>query len=245
MLLWGGAVAAGLLGTWSLIPGQTSDAAPIQEPPLSQPSPSAPPAPAVDDGPPAPPAVSAEGLVLYGVSGGGPAGMAALIGPASGYPRIVSVGKDYRPGLRIKEIGPTHAVLASGGQETALHLGGRTAAPVSRSAETTAVTAQPVAAPQPRLQGMDAVALRLGMRPRKEDGRITGFELKQSRDLAPLQRAGLQAGDVIVAINGQAFTSEEKLMELPQEIAGSYSAEFEIERDGRRMKLSLPVNKQP
>ena len=94
-------------------------------------------------------------------------------------------------------------------------------------------------------QGMDAVALRLGMRPRKEDGRITGFELKQSRDLAPLQRAGLQAGDVIVAVNGQDFTSEEKLMELPAEIAGSYSAEFEIERDGRRMKLSLPVNKQP
>ena len=197
------------------------------------------------EAPPAPPVVSTEGLVLYGISGGGSAGLAALIGPASGYPRIVSVGKDYRPGLKLKEIGPTHAVLASGGQETALHLGGRTAAPVSRSAEAPAITAQPAASPGPHHQGMDAVALRLGMRPRKEDGRITGFELKQSRDLAPLQRAGLQAGDVIVAVNGQAFTSEEKLMELPQEIAGSYSAEFEIERDGRRMKLSLPVNKQP
>jgi general secretion pathway protein C len=162
--------------------------------------------------------------------------MAAIIGMASGYPRIVPVGREYRPGLVVKEVGATHAVLADAGRETRLELNG------SRSTVSSQPSPAPAPPPAPGLAGMDAPALRLGLRPQKANGRITGFELKAGADLPVLHRAGLRPGDVILAVNGQAFESEEKLLELPREIAGSYVAEFEVERAGDRIKLSLPVN---
>jgi hypothetical protein len=242
-MLWGGAATAAVLGAYVVSAGTSPDMSevPQVEAEASPPSPQTLlPAPTTPRDPAPGAAASAEGLVLYGISGGGSAGMAALIGPASGYPRIVRAGMDYRPGLTLTEIGATHAVLVSAGQETTLQLGG---VPKTEIETPRVASAPPAAAPQAGPQGMDTVALRLGMKPRKTDGRTTGFELKQSRGLPLLQKAGLQQGDVIVAVNGQAFASEEKLMELPQEIAGSNIAEFEIERGGKRMKLSLTVNR--
>ena len=60
-----------------------------------------------------------------------------------------------------------------------------------------------------------------------------------------LERAGLRAGDMIVAVNGQAFRSEEKVLELSDELASSYTAEIKFLRDGRRLKGKLEVNKRP
>jgi hypothetical protein len=242
LTLLGGAVAVVLLGVAALRPGSQAEIAQTRQAAIAPAPSQAPLPPSHPAAPPSPPVVSADGLVLYGISGGGPAGMAAIIGPASGSPRVVPLGRDYRPGLTVKAIGPSHAVLVSGGQETALHLGSH-ASPLN--AQEHSVPTQAVAAPQAGPPGLEATALRLGMKPHRQDGRIAGFELKESRDLALLQRAGLREGDVIVAVNGQAFASEEKLMELPQEIAGSNTAEFDVLRNGKRVKMSLPVNQRP
>lgn len=206
-------------------------APPPKMPPPDLPAPVAPVAPA--------PAASAEGLVLYGISGGGPAGLAAIIGPASGSARVVPAGSEYRPGLEVREIGLTYAILAGAGQETRLDLNG-----TARGAAPSPADAAAAASPAD-FAGMDAIDLRLGTSARRQAGRITGFQLKHGADLPVLRKAGLRPGDVIVAVNGQAFESEEKLIELPREIAGSYSAEFEFERSGRRMKTTLPVNARP
>ena len=85
----------------------------------------------------------------------------------------------------------------------------------------------------------------MGLTPRKVGGRTTGFAIRPGANLPALQRAGLQPGDVLVAVNGQAFESEEKVMELAREIAGSYTADFEFERGVKRMKASTEVNKRP
>jgi general secretion pathway protein C len=89
---------------------------------------------------------------------------------------------------------------------------------------------------------MDSADLRVGMAPRRNGGRIDGFAIKAGANLGPLLRAGLRPGDVLLAVNGQPFDSGEKLLELPREIAGSFTAEFEFERGGRRMRALLPVN---
>lgn len=235
-VLWAGAAAATSLAFYSLLPA--ADDAVARAPPKMQPQPPAAAPPMLGRAAVPAPAVSTDGLILYGVSGGGPAGMAAIIGRAAASARVVPVGKDYRPGLTVKEVGAAHAILVSAGQETRLDLGGKQAVVAPPPAQAHAALPQ-------GFEGMDAPALRLGLRPRKRDGRISGFELRSTRDLPLLGRAGLQPGDVIVAVNGQAFESEEKLLELPQEIAGSYVAEFEVERDGRRVKLSLPVHERP
>ena len=59
-----------------------------------------------------------------------------------------------------------------------------------------------------------------------------------------LEQAGVRPGDVIVAVNGQAMMSEEKVLELSEEIATSYIAEFDYLRDGKRMKGKMEINKR-
>lgn len=197
------------------------------------------PAPAAPASPP--PAASAaqpqslEGLSLYGVSAAGGGAGTAVLGFAPEAQRAIRVGSDYRPGIRLVAVGAGHAVLASGGSEVRLEL---------------AQAYRAGAASETRLAGNGGTAQaqakpRMGMVPRKSQGRTDGFAIRDPREVPALQKAGLRQGDVILAVNGQSFDSQEKLLDLPREIAGSYTAEFEIERAGRRMKVSLPVNARP
>lgn len=188
------------------------------------------------------PVASVDGLILYGIGGGGPRGRAALLGTAGGGQRMVPAGKEYRPGLRVRQVGADYVLLASAAGDTRLELN-RYGPPVeARAGPTRTLAAAPPAAPT---GSAEVLKLRLGLAPRKSGGRITGFTLRRGADLPLLQRAGLRAGDVLVAVNGQAFESEEKVLELPKEIAGSYTAEFEYERGGKRMKSKLEVNPRP
>lgn len=245
LILGGGLIGAAGLLAWTLASAE-APAAPAPEPepiaaapvPTPMPTPDAGPAPAA---PPAP-AASPDGLILYGISGGGAAGRAAVLGSASGFQRVVPLGRDYRPGLTVAEIAGDHVILASGNARYRLDLSRGGASPVS-AAPAALAAAAPV--PAPAGAAIDPVALRLGLAPRKAGGRTTGFALKANAKLPALARAGLRPGDVILAVNGQPFDSEEKLIDLPREIAGSWDAEFEFERGGRRMKASLPVNARP
>lgn len=189
------------------------------------------------------PAASVDGLILYGIGGGGPRGRAALLGTGSGGQRVVPAGNEYRPGLRVREVGADYVLLTSSTGDTRLELN-RYGTPVEARAVPTRTLAASPPATAP-VGSAEVLKLRLGLAPRKAGGRITGFTLRRGADLPLLQRAGLRAGDVLVAVNGQAFESEEKLMELPKEIAGYYTTEFEYERDGKRMKSSLEVNRRP
>jgi general secretion pathway protein C len=240
LVLGGGLAVAGALLVYSLA-GSDAPAPADPAPPPAAAALEAAPAMPVPRPVTTPQPTSAEGLILYGVAGGGPGGLAAVIGPAAGSQRLVRVGRDYRPGLTVKEVGPAHAVLTSAGVDTRLELY-RFAGTAPASAAAPATPAGPPAATSGAL---DKAALLAGMSPHRQGDRIKGFTLKAGAGLAPLLKAGLRQGDVLVAVNGQAFDSSEKLLELPSEIAGAYTAEFEYERNGKRMKASLPVNPRP
>ena len=230
------AAAAGLLAFTLAKSEAPSVAAPVV--PQQQTAPPEAPAPAEQPAPA--PAASAEGLVLYGISGGGAAGKAAVIGGASGFQRVVPLGRDYRPGLRLKAVGDTYVLLAASGTDYRLELNRAGAIAVAAAAPPAAATPLPAAA-----ANMSAIKVRLGFEPVKAQGRTSGYRLKSAADLPALARAGLRPGDVLLAVNGVAFDSAERLEDLPREIAGSYTAEFEYERGGRRMEASLPVNPRP
>lgn len=237
--LWAGMAAAGGALIYTLLPQQPATTA-FPPPPAPAPAPmalppAAPPPPVAEAAPPAP-AVSAAGLILYGVSGGGPAGLAAIIGPASGSPRVVPVGREYRPGLRVSEAGPTWAILVSGGEATRLELGGKSA-----PAELPRGEAPAPAAPSRSASGGDpaeTMAYRLGMQPVAQGGRTIGYVVKPGARLPHLGRAGIAAGDTITSVNG-SMLDEERLMELSWTIANSESTEFEVIRNGRKLKLAL------
>jgi len=61
---------------------------------------------------------------------------------------------------------------------------------------------------------------------------MDGFTVSGGGDGAVLRAAGLQPGDVILAVNGQPLDSVERIAALRGQLANSSSAELRFERDG-------------
>ena len=59
------------------------------------------------------------------------------------------------------------------------------------------------------------------MSPLRVEGRLAGWRLDSLAGLPALARAGLKPGDVLLSANGAELISEEKIMELPQELAAN------------------------
>jgi general secretion pathway protein C len=208
----------------------------------------APPPPSFAPPPPVAPAgpsvnsTDVSGLVLRGVLGGGPNGGAAILASADGGQRLVRVGRPVLPGVTLKEVGIRHALLSTPSGDMRLEF--------NKAAEFQASLAPAVAqmtAPPPGGEGRERETLqyRIGLEPRRQDGRISGFTIKPGAELPVLTRAGLRPGDVLVAVNGQPFESEEKVLELSSEIAGSYEVEFTFERAGKRLTTTAQINDRP
>lgn len=185
------------------------------------------------------PAVLAAGLSLESVMGAG-----ALIAVGDAGERFVRVGQPVAPGLVLGAVHVDHVILHTEVSAFRLDLGrfGASAGGAKLVAAESRPSPRPSAAPAGQ---KESVAYRLGLAPRKENDRITGYRIRANAQLPALQKAGLQSGDVLVAVNGQPLISGEKIEELPREIAGSWTAEFEFERNGRKMKALLEVNPRP
>jgi general secretion pathway protein C len=183
------------------------------------------PPPAVVAAPPLAPPADISGLRLHGLLASG-----AVIGFPSGRQRLVPIGRDALPGLTLRRIEQNVAVFDSGGQELRLGFDGP-------------VQGGPAAAPAlpagQNAQSEETLRYRLGLAPRRAGGRVTGFTVRANVEMPALARAGIQPGDVIVAVNGSAF-DEERMQELAWQVANSTRMEFEVERGGRRLRLSLP-----
>lgn len=178
---------------------------------------------------PAPIPGSALGLNLYGVSGGGPTELAAIIGSGSGGQRLVRVGKDFQPGIRLTEIGADYAILMAGNQPARLELR-RFGGPSAEGA--------PKMGGSERERGIEAAVLRHILKPVVLNGRIGGYALKGGESLPQLDKAGLEAGDVILSVNGSQF-DEERMGELAWEMRNASKTEFVFLRDGKKMRASL------
>ena len=201
---------------------------PVQTPPTQAVTSTAPPVP---QAPPAPPPADASQLRLYGVMGGG-----AVIGLADGSQRYVPLGREVLPGLTLKRLEVHHAVLDSGGTEIRLGFDGVADAPGAAVAEPPGQAAQTPAGEAALRQ--ETQRYRLGLAPRRQNGRVIGFTVRPGAELPALARAGIQPGDVILSVNGSTL-NEEQLLELAWTIANSNRAEFEVERGGRRLRLSV------
>ena len=222
-------------------PPAAAVAPPSAPPPASFASPPPPPPPAAIA-----PAGTGGAMALRGVMGGGPDGGAAIFAMPDGSQRLVRIGRELQPGMTLTGVGISHATLSSSGGAMRMELNKPGAVPVAQAAPApeptpTAVPAAPASAPD---RQRETLQYRTGLTPVKAGGRTTGFAIKPGASLPMLERAGLRPGDVLLAVNGQPFDREEKVVELAGEIAGSYTAEFEYERAGKRMKSSVEINQR-
>lgn len=221
-----GGIAALLLAVllYQLLAGPTAAPAP-EAPPIAQPPPP-PPSPAATQAPPPSQAATPEGLRLHGLTGAG-----AIIGMPDGRQRLVRLGADVLPGLRLDQVRVDHALLKSAAGEFRLDFTGVAAAQPANGTAPAATTTIEAAVRD------DTLRYRLGLEPRRVNGQVMSHVLRPGQNLPVLQRAGLRPGDVILSVNGNLL-NEEQVMELAWNIAQSERVVFEIERDGRRMQLA-------
>jgi type II secretory pathway component PulC len=191
----------------------------------------APPPVAMAPPPPAAPVVDASQLKLYGVMGSG-----AVFGMADGSQRFVAIGRDVVPGVTLRRVEIHHAILAGGGGEIRLGFDG-----VSQPAGAPA--AAPAAAPAEVSQREETTRLRLGLAPRQVNGRISGYTMRPGASLPALSQAGIQPGDIVLSVNGSELDAE-RLEGLAWQMANSTRVEFEVERGGRRLRLTAPGGRQ-
>ena len=185
---------------------------------------------------------------LYGLRSDGAGGGSAIIGLADGRQVSVGVGEEVEPGLVLRGVGADHVTLARGGSVSRLvfsevPLGVASPPPPPPGPQTVTPTPTPAPAVSVAPAGASVDPARLmsqaGLRPRMRGARLDGFTVSGAGDAALLRAAGLQAGDVILAVNGQPLDSLERIAALRSQLANSSGAELRIERDGQVQTSTL------
>ncbi len=193
---------------------------------LRPPAATPPPAPATVATMPAQPAAalpaapSLPAMLLTGLRAGPDGGSAtvllggnrqALLRPGRPLPGQPAVG-----GWRLDRVEATAAILVGpGGAVQRLAF-----------AETTAAAAAGMQA------GGAATAWRIALSPRRGPGGIEGWVLGDPATVPALARAGLKRGDLLIEAGGTPLISEEKIIELPQELAANGQLAVRYRRDG-------------
>jgi len=186
---------------------------------------------------PAPP--TSLGLVLVGVfAREEPEGGRAIIGESAAAARLHAVGATLPGGARLLEVYGDRVVLSVGGARKTLFMP-RTATP-GLSTATAAVP--PLAAPVPPASGaMPDPNQLVRWQAILKDGRIAGVRVYPGERAELFRRAGLQAGDLVVEINGTPVASEAGAAQFAQTLAASPSSTLRIERGGQSQELRVDI----
>ncbi|WP_353216187.1 hypothetical protein [Sandarakinorhabdus sp.] len=167
------------------------------------------------------PAATPPDLALAGVRTGPDGGMAIIL--LGGRQYLLRPGRSLPGGLKLLRVEPGRAILAGPGGEQAL------AFPDAPS----------VAAGPPRPPGGDPTPWLLATSPVRTAAGIGGWRLTSLAGLPQLASAGLQLGDILVAANGSELLSEEKIIELPQELAANGQLAFRVRRGNQLIDITV------
>lgn len=75
----------------------------------------------------------------------------------------------------------------------------------------------------------------------REGGQIVGYLIRPGRDSATFDALGLQAGDIVKAVNGTELTSPQRVMELYRNMGDATSASLLIERNGQDVTIDIDL----
>ena len=186
-------------------------------------------------------AVEASSILLFGIRVGADGG-SAILGESGGPQGTYRPGESIKQGLSLSSIAADHVVLESQGRRIRLEF-----ADAAGSAALPSTAALPTALPPasnaatPAAVDPQRLLAEAGLQPRLQDGKPNGYTLIPRGDGAALRQAGLQAGDVLLSINGQALTAE-RYSALAEELAGQTRLDITFERGTETRTLSLQAN---
>ncbi len=75
----------------------------------------------------------------------------------------------------------------------------------------------------------------------REDGQIVGYQIRPGRDRELFDSLGLEAGDVVMAVNGTQLTSPQKVMELYRNMGDTSSASLLIKRGEQELNIDIDL----
>lgn len=218
----GGGLAMAAALVW-LLRGTGSDTAP-EAPVVATVAP--PPAPLAQPAIPAAAGSAPTDLALAGLRTGPDGGMAIVV--TGGRQYLLRPGRSLRAanggGLRLLRVEPGRAILAGPGGEQILAFPD---------------TPKPAAAGPSLPPGGDPTPWRLAMVPLRGAQGLDGWRLTSLAGLPLLARAGVRPGDILLAANGADLMSEEKVMELPQELAANGQLALRVRRGGQVMEIMV------
>lgn len=75
----------------------------------------------------------------------------------------------------------------------------------------------------------------------REDGQIVGYKIRPGRNQAMFDSLGLEAGDVVKAVNGVELSSPQRVMEIYRDMGDASSASLLIERGGQELSVDIEL----
>lgn len=188
-------------------------------------------------------ATDVAGLRLHGIRRGARA--SAIVSDAQGMQASHLKGEDIAPGVRLVQVGIDHVLLqtASGRQRLDMANEPFPNAPPPAPAASGSTASSPTTDAAADADAPARALAQAGLQPQQGEGRIRGYAVPSGGlQSLVLQRAGLQPGDIITAVDGQALTAE-RHGELVSAFAGQRSLRLTVERDGqpRTVTVESPV----
>ncbi len=164
----------------------------------------------------------------------------AIIGATAGAAQLVSVGGTISGGARLKSVYGDHVLIERGGATESLYLP-RSMNPTIMTAPTTQT-----ATPGQRLQSLASNNNTLfnglaRVQAVYTQGKLTGFRVFPGgrNSAGAFSQLGLQAGDLVTAINGSVLDDPNRATEIMQTLSGAGSASLTIMRGGQQQELNL------
>lgn len=176
---------------------------------------------------------------LMGTIAGSPAIARAMISGPGGKTSTYRTD-DSIADMRIVEI-QSHAVIFadSAGRETSLVLANsQSSGPTNSDRESK--PAQAVAQPH-QMSGPQDIFNSATITPHVVGERVEGLKLTDLDQVPLAQVIGLEEGDIIKTINGQAVTSKHQAFQVMRKARNQSLVNIELDRKGRQQELALPL----
>lgn len=201
------------------------------------------------------------GFILRGtLADADPRSGVAVIDDGQGQERAWRVGDDITDTVSLAEVHADHVVLLHDGQPEVLRMP-RTGIPVptgtagrgtsqgSPATSARPLTLTPAAGNAGQWQELTsalhsdpaAIARDVGLVPVFSGGRMTGVKAGEHADAALLAQLGLQANDVVTAVNGVALDSPARAPQLMQTLTQANSAQLTLLRDGATIQITVTL----
>lgn len=162
----------------------------------------------------------------------------AIIQLPDGRQMSFMVGEEIMPGVTLAAVGFDNVTISRGGTQEQIFIDQSQPATVA-AGDPNSTMAVPPGPPQV-VTPQAPITAAINFLPRTSAGGVTGVIVGPGSDGGrALAAAGLQAGDVIVAVNGQRVTS---LQQAQAAMGGGGTVSVMVERGGRAMPLTVRLN---